>query len=137
MSRLRPRLRSLFNCTPPNFAPYARVTGDLIFGANSEVSRGVKDGTPAEKRENAKINAPRTSVEWVFTIMGTLGQITSNKRVMKVFQGPPLGPLFHCLAFFYNCHCCLEGNQINTYFGSSSPTLEHYLSGGVTPQTTF
>ena len=137
MSRLRQRLRPLFDLTPANFAPYARVGGDLIFAANSEVSRGILLANAAQQRENAKVNGPRTSVEWVFTIMETLGQNILNKRAMKVFQGPPLGPMFHCLAFFYNCHCCLEGNQINTYYGSSSPSLEQYLRGGVTPQHTF
>ena len=134
MSNLRPRLRSLFDLCPPHLAPFLRCGGDLIFGANSEISRGHRDPTVAQQQRNRIMNTPRTSVEHMFAKMGALGQNIANKRVMKVFQGPPLGPLFVCLAFFTNCHTCVEGSLTNIYFGSSPPALEHYLAGGVTPQ---
>ena len=65
----------------------------------------------------------------VFGKMCTIGQIIEHKRSMKVFQGPPLGPMVECLAFLTNCHTCLEGSQTNVYFGSNPPSLETCLVG--------
>ena len=80
------------------------------------------------------MNRPRTEVEHVFGKMAAICQILTNKRALKLLKGPPLGPLFMCSAFFTNCHTCLEAGQTNIFFGSSPPSLEMYLAGGVEPQ---
>jgi len=134
MSNLRPRLRSLFNLAPPHLRQWLRAGGDLIFAENSEISRGHKNATVAQQRSNGMINGPRTSIEQTFCKMKWLGRMTNNPTVMKVFKGPPITPLMHCLAFITNCHTCLEGSQVNSYFGCAPPSLEHYCAGGVTPQ---
>ena len=93
------------------------TVGCLLIGAFSLA-------TPAQRVAQGRMNKPRTEVEHLFTKMSAVAQIMTNKRGLKIFEGPPLGPMMACIAFFTNCHTCLEGSQTCIYFGSSPPSLE-------------
>ena len=141
-SNLRAHLRSLFDLYPgtPAQCRLLKVYGDLIYAESQEISRGYRKNaaaTPAvadaQKRANGKLNGPRTSVEHGFKKIQRCCKRICVKTSMKVMGSKKLqATLANCM-FIANCHTCLRGSQINTYFASSPPTLEEYVVGGTTP----
>ena len=114
-------------------AQLLRCYGDMIFAESTEISHGYDEPSAAQAAENNRMNKPRTSVEWSFTITDQRCQTLRNKYDMKLFSGPPLGEKVVCCTLLSNFYTCLVGNQLNTYFGSTPPSLEMYLAGHVIP----
>ncbi len=75
---------------------------------------------------NEMMSSVHISVEWGFAKVKTLFAFTNFYCNQKLFL-QPLGKYFTAATLLANCHTCLYGSEILSYFGVTPPTLEEYL----------
>lgn len=76
---------------------------------------------------NKKMTKLRVAVEWGFSKIVQLFPFLDYKKNMKVYK-QEVGNYFKVGVILTNCHTCLYGSQVSSYFGCDPPTLEEYLA---------
>lgn len=79
-----------------------------------------------EKILNRKMSKLRVTVEWGFAKILQLFSFIDFKKNLKVYK-QELGNYFKIATILTNCHTCLYGSQVCSYFELNPPTLEEYL----------
>lgn len=109
--------------------------GDSIFSTNDVMAAGYFQVVMQDfmQEANGALNQPRTSVEWGFGLMGQYFPYLNQSRSFRLcVPRPKVIQIIETCAILTNMYTCARGgNQINTYFGLSPPSLETYVSGGV------
>ncbi len=80
-----------------------------------------------QEQFNTLMSPLRSSVEWGYgKIIGLFAFVDFHKN-QKVFL-QPLGDYFCLAAILANCHTCLYGSEVCSFFGCAPPNLEDYLA---------
>jgi nuclease HARBI1 len=83
--------------------------------------------TRQQLASNAAMSTLRTSVEWSFGKVSTLFAFVDFKKNAKL-QLQPVGKYYLVATVLANCHTCLYGSQVNTFFNSQPPPIDEYLN---------
>ena len=83
--------------------------------------------TRQESVFNARASQLRVSVEWSFGKIASLFAFVDFKKNAKI-RLQPVGKYYIVATVLTNCHTCLYESQVNSFFNSSPPSLEDYLS---------
>lgn len=75
-----------------------------------------------EEIVNKKMSKIRVSVEWGFAKIIQLFPFLDFKKNLKVYK-QELGDYYKVGTILVNCHNCLYGSQVSTYFECDPPTL--------------
>ncbi|KAF0691137.1 Aste57867_17581 [Aphanomyces stellatus] len=105
------------------------IYGDPAYGISQFLQTGFKGANLSElQREfNKWMSRVRQAVEWNFKIMKTLWSFITFKNLSKI-RLSPVAKIVHVAMLLTNCHCCyFGGNQISSFFGLDSSSLEEYL----------
>ena len=76
---------------------------------------------------NQWMSGSRIAVEWDFGQVGRLFPYALHKQAMLV-GSMPVGKIFFAAFLLKNCHACIYGNIISSYFEMTPPTVEDYLN---------
>lgn len=76
---------------------------------------------------NAKMSSIRIVVEWSFGKIVNLFPFVDYKKNLKL-RLQPVGKYYLVATILTNCHTCCYGSQVSTFFDSTPPSLEAYLS---------
>lgn len=82
--------------------------------------------TADEELFNSQMSKVRQSVEWSFGKIATLFAFMDFKKNMKLYL-QPVGKCYLVAALLTNCHSCLYGSEVSSYFSVAPPALEAYL----------
>lgn len=82
--------------------------------------------TRREKRANKKISKVRVAVEWGFAKILQLFPFVDLKKNLKM-KKQNVSKFYKVATLLTNCHTCLYGGQVNSYFEIDPPELEEYL----------
>ena len=125
MSDLLPELQRLVK---PNGEPYV-LYGDPAYGISQNILAPFRGAnlTADEQEFNRAMSKVRVSVEWGF------GKIVQNfafldfKKNLKVLL-QPVAKYYLVSTILTNCHTCLYGSLVSSFFYLNPPSLESYLS---------
>ncbi|KAK3734504.1 hypothetical protein QZH41_010192 [Actinostola sp. cb2023] len=125
MSDLLPELQRLVK---PNGEPYV-LYGDPAYGISQNILAPFRGAnlTADEQEFNRAMSKVRVSVEWGF------GKIVQNfafldfKKNLKVLL-QPVAKYYLVSTILTNCHTCLYGSLVSSFFDLNPPSLESYLS---------
>ena len=124
LSGLTPKI-SRYN--QPSGAPYV-VYDDPAYGLMRNILapyRGTQL-TAQQQLFNKSMSAVRVSVEWTFGKICQYFTYVDLKRNNKVLL-QPIGKYYAVAALLTNCHTCMYGSMISTFFNVDPPSLESYL----------
>ena len=77
---------------------------------------------------NVTMSRVRITVEWGYSRVAALWKHINFKENQKVFKSP-IGAQYMVAVLLTNAVTCIDGgNEISDYFGSTPPTLEHFLA---------
>jgi hypothetical protein len=103
--------------------------GDSGYANQKFIKVGFKNFVKLTQRQkdfNAYMSALRVSVEYGFgKIVQNFAFLDFKKNQKLLLQ--PLKEYYIVAALLTNCHTCLYGSQISTYFETDPPTLDEYL----------
>ena len=90
--------------------------------------------SPAGRAYNQAMSSQRICVEWGFGRVGALWKFVGSKNKMQMYL-MPVASIYYLAWLLADCHCCMYGNQVTSYFGVRAPTVEAYLenSGAEVP----
>lgn len=84
------------------------------------------EGHPERGNFNTIMSSLRVAVEWGFQkILSEFAFLDFKKNQKLLLQ--EVGTMYVTSTILTNCHTCLYGSQIGTYFNIQSPQLEEYL----------
>lgn len=124
-SGLTPKLARLVT---PNGDPYV-IYGDPAYGIARNIIPPFRGANLTDQQQdfNSAMSKVRISVEWGFgKIIQYFGYLDFHKNLKVLLQ--PVAKYYLVGALLTNCHTCLYGSVIGTYFDLEPPTLETYLS---------
>jgi hypothetical protein len=81
-----------------------------------------------EKKYNLEMSALRVSVENIMAKQRNLFRLIDYSKTQKLRQCPVIEQ-YYVSMFLMNCHSCIYGNQVASFFGITPPPLQLYLSG--------
>nr|XP_050030581.2 uncharacterized protein LOC126526913 [Dermacentor andersoni] len=76
---------------------------------------------------NKEMSEVRQAVEWGFGKIAALFAFVDFRKNQKLYR-QNLPQMYKVSALLANCHTCLYGSQVSTYFGLEPPALEMYLN---------
>ncbi|XP_070387683.1 uncharacterized protein [Dermacentor albipictus] len=76
---------------------------------------------------NKQMSKVRQAVEWGFGKIAGLFAFVDFRKNQKLYR-QNLPQMYKVSALLANCHTCLYGSQVSTYFGLEPPALEMYLN---------
>ncbi|KAL3218609.1 hypothetical protein MRX96_050654 [Rhipicephalus microplus] len=83
--------------------------------------------TAAQQEFNSSMSAVRQSVEWGFEkVISEFAFVDLKKSQKILLQAVPR--MYRVAVILTNCHACMYGNQVSTYFDAQPPCLQDYLS---------
>lgn len=80
-----------------------------------------------EKLVNKRMSKLRVTVEWGFAKILSLFPFLDFKKNLKVYK-QEVGDYYKVGTILANCHTCLYGSQVSSYFECDPPTIEQYLA---------
>ncbi|XP_049516984.1 uncharacterized protein LOC125942770 [Dermacentor silvarum] len=82
--------------------------------------------TVQQEKFNAAMSAVRQSVEWGFgKIISEFAFLDFKKNQKVLLQAVPR--MYRVAVILTNCHACMYGNQVSSYFDLEPPCLMYYL----------
>lgn len=83
--------------------------------------------TRAEESFNKAMSTVRQAVEWGFgKIISEFAFLDFKKNQKIMLQAVPR--MYRVATLLTNCHACMYGNQVSSYFDLEPPSLSEYLS---------
>ena len=104
------------------------IYGDPAYPHRPQLQRAFKGGnlTYGQEQWNQGMNAPRTSVEWVFGDVVNYFKFLDFKKNLKIGLSP-VGKMYIFCALLHNARTCLYGNKTSRYFDIKPPELQNYF----------
>lgn len=124
-SGLLPKLRHI---AKPNGEPYV-IYGDPAYGLSRNILAPYRAAilTADEKQFNSAMSKVRVSVEWGFgKILQNFAFLDFKKNLKVLLQ--PVAKYYLVAGILTNCHTCLYGSLVSSFFELNPPQLEVYLS---------
>jgi hypothetical protein len=109
---------------PSREQPPFQVLGDSAYASSLYIKKTLGGNSP----EAVLLSAWRVSIEYQFNFIYTWFPQLKIKRKNKLFARKTLIQTFTCASLFCNMRACIRDNQVCTYFGMSSPSLQEYMS---------
>lgn len=105
------------------------IYGDPAYPISSTILAPYKGSslTAQQQQFNTEMSRVRVSVEWAFGKVLQYFSYLDFKRSNKILL-QPIGKYYLVATLLINCHTCLYGSQTSTFFKTSPPSLEDYLS---------
>ena len=127
-SQLIPQLREHFNSA--DGLPYY-LYGDPAYPKCPWMLRPYKGNLTAAEREfNRRISSVRETVEWGFAkVVANWGFVDFVKQQKIRGSACGVGKQYCVAALLTNCHTCVYGSEVSSYFDCTPPVLEEYING--------
>jgi len=126
LSKLTSELEFLF--MKPDSTNY-KLYGDPGYANSKFIAIGYKKYNNLSNKQklfNKNMSSLRVSVEYGFGKILQLFGFNDFKKNNKILL-QPLKKQYVVSALLVNCHTCLRGSQVATYFNLIPPSLEEYL----------
>ncbi len=82
--------------------------------------------TDEQQAFNTGMSSGREAVEWGFGKIVQLFDFVDFRKNQKLYL-QPVGKYYRVATLLTNCHTCLYGSQVSTYFGMNPPHITDYL----------
>ena len=82
--------------------------------------------TDEQQAFNTGMSSGREAVEWNFGKIVQLFAFVDFRKNQQIYL-QPIGKYYRVAAIMTNCHTCLYGSQVSTYFGMKPPSIDEYL----------
>ena len=82
--------------------------------------------TDEQQAFNTGVSSGREAVEWGFGKIVQLFAFVDFRKNQKLYL-QPVGKYYRVATLLTNCHTCLYGSQVSTYFGMNPPHITDYL----------
>jgi hypothetical protein len=106
----------------------AYIYGDPAYMLRPWLITPYKGNVHADQQAfNKDMSSVRQSVEWGFGKVVSLFAFLDFKKNLKLFLSP-IGKYYPVGVLLANCHTCLNGSLVSSYFECIPPTLEEYLA---------
>lgn len=83
--------------------------------------------TRRHKKLNKEMSKLRVTAEWGFSKILQLFPFVDFKKNLKIYK-QEVGNFYKVAVILTNCHTCLYGSQVGSYFEIEPPLLEEYLA---------
>jgi nuclease HARBI1 len=105
--------------------------GDPAYPRNPWMLRPYKGNLqPQERAFNRSMSRVRETVEWGFAkVVANWGFVDFEKQQKILGSACGVGQQYCVASLLTNCHTCLYGSQVSSYFNCSPPALEAYING--------
>ena len=101
--------------------------GDAAYPSLPQMITAYQSPNPMEEQFNKSMSKARESVEYGFGKVVMYWPFCDFKKNLKLHL-QPVGKIYLVCTLLTNCHTCLYGNNVNSLFDSSPPSLEDYLA---------
>ncbi|KAM7291994.1 uncharacterized protein ISCGN_025280 [Ixodes scapularis] len=93
---------------------------------------GVSGATAPQQLFNSRMSTVRQAVEWGFGKIVAEFAFVDFKKNQKILR-QRVARMYKVATILANCHTCTYGSQVASFFDLAPPTLQEYLSSGLTP----
>lgn len=93
---------------------------------------GVSGATAMQQLFNSQMSTVRQAVEWGFGKIVAEFAFVDFKKNQKILR-QRVARMYKVATILANCHTCTYGSQVASFFDLAPPTLQEYLSSGLTP----
>jgi hypothetical protein len=126
-SRLLDDLLTLFATAAEQGGPRYCIYGDGAYPHSAVLQLGYRGNqlSPTEQEFNSIMSSLRVSVEWSFGKTVRYFGFCDFSKNQKVFL-QSVSKMYVVSTFLTNCHTCVRGSQVSSFFCCDPPTLEQY-----------